>query len=50
MPVCKNCGAHVSERFKRVFGDETGEIYACINCAANTGIGEATRNRGDRNE
>jgi predicted SprT family Zn-dependent metalloprotease len=45
MSQCKNCGEHVSERFRRVFGDEHGEVYACPNCSANAGIGDTSRQR-----
>ena len=45
MPKCENCGEHISEQFKRVFGDESGTVYACVNCSANAGIGEVTRDR-----
>jgi predicted RNA-binding Zn-ribbon protein involved in translation (DUF1610 family) len=45
MPSCENCGEHVSEQFKRVFADDTGNVFACPNCSANAGIGEVTRER-----
>ncbi|WP_430540846.1 DUF7563 family protein [Natrialbaceae archaeon AArc-T1-2] len=45
MPECNHCGAHVSDRFARVFADEHGEIHACINCSANAGIAEVSRQR-----
>jgi len=45
MPDCDNCGAHVSERFARVFSDEHGRILACVNCSANAGIAEESRRR-----
>ncbi|WP_425557115.1 DUF7563 family protein [Haloarcula japonica] len=45
MPVCENCDGHVSERFIRVFSDDTGRVFACPNCSANAGIGEITRKR-----
>ena len=45
MPVCETCDEHVSEQFARVFGDETGRVYACPSCSANAGIGEVTRER-----
>jgi uncharacterized Zn finger protein len=30
---CQTCGAHVSKRFVRVFGTNSGEVYACQECA-----------------
>jgi len=45
MPSCEHCGGHISERFERVFGDNTGTVYACVNCSATAGIGEVTSNR-----
>ncbi|WP_440590507.1 DUF7563 family protein [Natrarchaeobius versutus] len=45
MPECNHCGAHVSERFARVFADEDGEIHACISCSANAGIAEVAKER-----
>lgn len=45
MPECNYCGAHVSERFARVFANEHGEINACPACSANAGIAEAARHR-----
>jgi hypothetical protein len=45
MPDCDHCGAHVSERFARVFADDTGRIHACVSCSANAGIGEVSRQR-----
>ena len=45
MPECNYCGAHVSERFARVFADANGEIRACPSCSANAGIAEASRQR-----
>ena len=44
MPACDHCGAHVSDRFARVFASD-GHIYACINCSANAGIAEVARQR-----
>ncbi|WP_425498425.1 DUF7563 family protein [Natrinema soli] len=32
MPECSNCGAHVTEQYKRVFADNTGTLHACPNC------------------
>lgn len=45
MPKCDNCGNHVSDQFARVFADEHGNLYACIDCSANAGIAEVTRER-----
>ena len=47
MSQCDHCGAHVSERFARVFADERGDILACPNCSANAGIAEVCRERAD---
>jgi hypothetical protein len=45
MPTCTHCDAWVSERFARVFADETGDIRACPSCAANAGIASVARER-----
>ncbi|MFB6074367.1 MAG: hypothetical protein ABEJ89_05095 [Haloarculaceae archaeon] len=45
MPECDHCGAHVSERFARVFANERGSVRACPNCSANAGIAEVARER-----
>ncbi|WP_449405099.1 DUF7563 family protein [Halorussus amylolyticus] len=45
MPKCDHCGAHVSERFARVFADANGHVRACPGCSANAGIAEAARQR-----
>jgi hypothetical protein len=45
MPECNHCGAHVSDRFARVFADEYGRIHACPSCSANAGIAEVARER-----
>ncbi|MFC4540854.1 hypothetical protein ACFO5R_02790 [Halosolutus amylolyticus] len=45
MPTCDHCGAHVSERFARVFADERGNILACTSCSANAGIAEVAKER-----
>lgn len=31
--TCRHCGAHVSARFARVFGNNDGQIYACLDCS-----------------
>jgi len=45
MSDCNYCGAHVSDRFARVFADEIGRIHACPSCSANAGIAEVARER-----
>lgn len=46
MSSCDHCGAHVSDKFARVFGDEGGRVLACPNCSANAGIAKAVLERG----
>jgi hypothetical protein len=45
MPTCEHCDTHVSDRFVRVFADDSGTVRACPNCSANAGIAEAMRDR-----
>ncbi|WP_424020188.1 DUF7563 family protein [Haloferax sp. Atlit-48N] len=45
MSVCDNCAQHISERFKRVFSDETGRVRACPGCATKAGIAQSSRER-----
>jgi hypothetical protein len=45
MPECDHCGAHVSDRFARVFADKSGNVRACPSCSANAGIAEVSRER-----
>ncbi|SFR67376.1 DUF7563 family protein [Halogeometricum limi] len=45
MPTCEHCERHVSDRFVRVFADDSGKVYACPNCSANAGIAEVVRER-----
>lgn len=45
MPNCDNCDAHVSQRFRTVFGDENDQLLACPSCSPNAGIAEAARDR-----
>lgn len=33
MPTCNHCGAFVTRDFRRVFGSNDNEVYACLNCA-----------------
>lgn len=32
MPECQKCGGHVTDRFRRVFGANDGEVYGCHDC------------------
>ncbi|RKD85231.1 DUF7563 family protein [Halopiger aswanensis] len=45
MPKCQNCGAHVTARYRRVFGDNNGEVHGCRECMSTTDIinGKATQ-------
>lgn len=45
MANCDHCGAHVSDRFARVFRDEEGRLDACPTCSANIGIEQVARER-----
>lgn len=29
---CLNCGGHVTEQYRRVFGDNDDQVHACPNC------------------
>lgn len=31
--VCQRCGAHVSETFRRVCGDNDDNVFACPQCS-----------------
>lgn len=35
---CRNCGAAVDPRFRRVFGDNDGRVHACLACASGRDI------------
>ncbi|WP_135823041.1 DUF7563 family protein [Halostella litorea] len=43
MDECQNCGAPVSDRFARVFGDNNDQLKTCKNCGTqadlNSGAG-----------
>ena len=41
MPVCRNCGEHVTVQFARVFGDNSDTVEKCIACAPNAELDEA---------
>ncbi|WP_436935593.1 DUF7563 family protein [Halovenus marina] len=36
MPECKSCGAFVTTRFIRVFGNNQDDVYGCHDCLSNT--------------
>jgi len=58
---CRHCGTHVSDDFRRVYGDNSDVVYSCNSCVSktilNSGGGAdpdrreqllATSDRGDR--
>ncbi len=45
MAKCQHCSNHVSENFRRVFSDRNGEVHACPNCSAQSGIEEVSQRR-----
>ena len=47
MPECQQCGAHVTSRFRRVFGNNDGEVYGCRECMKSTDLlnGEGTHDQ-----
>lgn len=45
MPVCRNCGEHVTVQFARVFGDNTDTVEKCIACSRNAELDEAPSER-----
>lgn len=38
MPECNNCGAFVTPDFARVFGDNDGEVFGCLECQTATDV------------
>ncbi|NHN49318.1 hypothetical protein G9464_17235 [Halostella sp. JP-L12] len=38
MPSYLNCGAHVTEQFARVLGDNEDDVHACPECTTQTDI------------
>lgn len=36
MTQCRNCGAHVTAHFARVFGDNGDHVHGCLECIVNT--------------
>ncbi|MHC3439176.1 DUF7563 family protein [Natrialbaceae archaeon A-gly3] len=47
MPECQQCGAHVTNRFRRVFGNNDGDVYGCRECMKSTDLlnGEGTQDQ-----
>jgi hypothetical protein len=45
MQTCNYCGSAVTDAFVRVFGFDSGEVFACPNCTANVGIAEVAMRR-----
>lgn len=43
MPRCHECGAFVTARFARVFGDNQNDLHACRSC---TSVGALVEGRG----
>ena len=42
MPVCTNCGAHVTVQFARVFGDNEDTVTKCIACTPNAELDDTS--------
>lgn len=40
MATCENCGGHVTERYARVFGGNSGELHGCPACRSNSDMME----------
>jgi len=38
MTSCSNCGAFVTDRFARVFGDNDEKVHACSDCEGDTAV------------
>lgn len=47
MPVCSNCGEHVTAKFARVFGDNDDNVNKCIACATNAELDESPSREAD---
>lgn len=45
MPQCQHCNNHISESFRKVFSNRKGEVNACPNCSAQSGIEEVSQRR-----
>lgn len=48
MAECANCGGHVTERFRRVFGDNDGAVHGCPSCMGTTEIVNGAAAEGPR--
>lgn len=35
---CRNCGAFVTDRFARVFGDNEDRVFGCFDCMTATDV------------
>lgn len=44
MAYCYECNSHISDDFARVFADEDGIVWACPECAPQSGIAESAKN------
>ncbi|MFB6120544.1 MAG: hypothetical protein ABEJ68_05440 [Halobacteriaceae archaeon] len=42
MTDCNRCGAFVTARFARVFGDNDDEVWGCPNCSTLAELGDAS--------
>jgi len=38
MPTCQNCGAHITDQFRRVFAGNSGQVHGCPDCMHMTEI------------
>ncbi|EJN57478.1 DUF7563 family protein [Halogranum rubrum] len=45
MSECSDCGAFVTSRFARVFGDNEDNIYGCRNCLPVRALAEGQASR-----
>lgn len=43
MPECRNCSSHVTVQFARVFGDNDGTVYRCLECSTRAGANEGAK-------
>jgi hypothetical protein len=40
MTYCNACGSFVTKDFARVFGDNRGDVHACLECATHADISD----------